>query len=104
MLVHTHPAYGPNRPRRPYLTADVGTLISLLPGQAQFGAFKRKARAAATQPVLPTVVPEPSYNVPAAFFAVAGVLVVRGDVVPAAVVGVLGGALTVLVGSPAPLT
>ena len=47
--------------------------------------------------MLPTVTPEPSYNVPAAFFAVAGVLLVKGDTVPAAVVGVLGGALTVLV-------
>jgi len=66
---------------------------------AQFGVFKRKARAAVTQPTLPTITPEPSYNVPAAFLAVAGVLVVKGDLVPAAVVGVLGGALTVLVNS-----
>jgi hypothetical protein len=69
----------------------------------QFGAFKRKARAAATQPVLPTVVPEPSYNVPAAFLAVAGVSVVKGAVVPAAIAGILGAALTVLVGPPPPM-
>ncbi len=68
--------------------------------RAQFGVFKRKARAAVTQPTLPTVTPEPSYRVPAAFFAVAGVLVVKGDAVPAAVVGILGGALTVLVSPP----
>jgi len=54
----------------------------------QFDFFKKKAVTAA--PVLPTIVPEPSYNIPAVLLATSALSASQGAVPVAALTGVLG--------------
>jgi hypothetical protein len=59
------------------------------PVTALFDFFKKKAAAPQAPPVLPTIVPQPSYNIPIVLAGVSGLSALTGSVVPAGISGVL---------------